>query len=543
MDNLIPPRNELIKRAKEEHFDCVIIGGGITGASVLRDLSLRGLNACLVEKNDFAYGTSSMTSKMIHGGLRYLKNYEFGLVREAALERKIAVNNAPHMAEVMDFLVPIYRWNKESPFLMRIGLILYDILSIPKRIGRHKMLSISELVGKLPILENKDIRGGAIYQDVKTDDARFTLLNILSGVAGGGVALNYTIASNWMYDEEKVEVEVNDLLNNDRYTITGDVLIICGGPWTEIIESKGANFKGKAKLRLTRGTHLLIEDVIKTKYSALLINDDDRPIFIVPQFNNKILVGTTDVDFPDIPDKVKPTNDDIEYILNALQKIFPKANISKSNILSAFAGVRPLVSKKGVSEGKVSRKHSIFVKDNIITLAGGKLTTSRVMAKQAVDRALKILNKRKLEYKCHTHLLPLFGGEIDNWEEFLEEHTKRLMNEYKLSEGSAKMCVHWYGSELPYFETILKEHGTTLLDNNNIWLEAQVIYSCRVEFAQHPIDFLRRRTQIMFERGNGLQVLDRVVELMKKELNWNEETANTMKNETINYINNFVKIN
>lgn len=522
----------------------VIIGGGITGGSIARDAALRGLSVCLLEKEDFASGTSSMTSKMIHGGLRYLMNYEFKLVREAALERKVIIEIAPHLAEATEFLVPLYKWSKEKPFLLRLGLIVYDLLAFPKQIGRHKMLNKKKLVDKMELLDNDELNGGASFYDVKTDDSRLTMTNILSAIASGAKAINYAKALSWE-DKGKagVEVEFFDEIGQEQITVSADALVISGGPWSEHIESLGMDFKGRARIRMTRGSHLLLDRELLTSNACLLVNDDGRPIFIIPRINGKILAGTTDVDYEGHPDDIAPTREDVDYILDACNKIFPTIKFENEDVMSIFTGVRPLVQKTGVSEGKVSRNHVIYHKGNVVTILGGKLTTARIMGKDVVNKVIKkIFKQSPRRFRCMTHKLPMFGGDIDDWDEYYKDNLERLQKEYSISSKIADMLVRWYGSELPFFEIILKEHGTVTLIEGSPWLEAQVIYSCRVECIQKPVDFLRRRTPIMLERGNGLQCLDRVAELMQSELQWDEEKKLQMINETKDYTKRFVQV-
>lgn len=545
MNNQIPSREDIKKGIDSQIFDVIVIGGGITGASVARDAIMRGLSVALFEKKDFASGTSSMTSKMIHGGLRYLLNYEFRLVREAALERKVAIETAPHLAEAMEFLVPLYKWNKESMLLFRLGLFAYDALAFPKQIGKHKMLSTKKLVDALPILANDELKGGASYFDVKSDDSRLTLTNILYALAGGAKALNYSKVIEWnQVGDDSIEVQVHDEISNENYSAKGKSLVISGGPWTDLIEAKGKNFKGKAKIRMTRGTHILLDKKVDLPYSCLLVNDDSRPIFLIPRINNKILAGTTDVDYKGDPDDIAPTQDDIDYILDATNKIFPAVNFTHENIQSSFTGVRPLVYEEGADERKTSRNHTIFVQDQVITVLGGKLTTARVMAKQVVDKLVKkVLKLPSRHYKCLTDKMPHFAGEIDDWPSYYAKQMTRLQEEHNISMETADMLVRWYGSELPFFEKILQEQGTNLLVEKSPWLEAQVVYSCRVEHIQHPVDFLRRRTPIMLERGNGLQCLGMVAEIMKEELSWTDEYKSQMIDETKEYVNTFIAIN
>jgi glycerol-3-phosphate dehydrogenase len=253
--------------------------------------------------------------------------------------------------------------------------------------------------------------------------------------------------------------------------------------------------------------------------------------------------GTTDIDYPGDPDDITPPPEDVEYILKACNKLFPTAKYTKNDVVATFIGLRPLVSEKGVPEGKVSRDHTIFVdKDGVITVAGGKLTTYRVMAKQAVEKALKILGLSKRVHKCVTGSLPLWGGNIEDWDLYLEEHTKELMQEFDLDEKTAQVVVKMYGSELPMFVKVLTEHGTEKLVEGRPWLEAQVIYSCRYEMVRHPIDFLRRRTHMMFEEGNGENAVNTVATLMAKELNWDETKTKKTEEETIDFINTRIRV-
>ncbi len=541
MNNLIPNRNDIVKSLKEEEFDIIIIGGGITGAGVARDASLRGFRVALFEKNDFAAGTSSMTSKMLHGGLRYLKNYEFRLVRQAALERKVHLDIAPHLSERMQFLVPLYNWSDEGKIMRRLGLFLYDVIAFPKGIGKRKHVSAKELVNKLNLLENDDLIGGSLYFDCKTDDARLTLANILSSTAAGAKILNYAKVEKWKSVPDGIEISAMDLETQETLLVKGRVLIICAGPWSERVENMGEDFNGKSNLRLTRGTHLRMRKKLD-EHPCLIVNNDGRPIYLIPQIDYD-LAGTTDLDYNGDPNDVAPTLEEIDYIIDACNKLFPSVNYSRDDVVACFSGVRPLIYQKGADEGKTSRDHSTFVDESgIITLVGGKLTTYRVMAKDALKKAQRFLDPNIRNKRCFTDKMPLWGGDIDDWDKFMISEVIRVRKKYNLSDSSARIIVKWYGSELQYFETILEEHGTTLLKKERPWLEAQVIYSCRVEMARTPIDFLRRRTPLMLEENNGLDILLRVVELMANELNWSDDYKELRKTQCVEYVNKFISI-
>ncbi|MCE7737474.1 MAG: glycerol-3-phosphate dehydrogenase/oxidase [Candidatus Heimdallarchaeota archaeon] len=540
MDNLIPVRSEMLKSLSEKVYDIIVVGGGITGAGVARDATLRGLKVALIEKDDFASGTSSMTSKMLHGGLRYLKNYEFRLVRKAALERKVHLDIAPHLAEVMELLVPLYNWNEDSPFKLRLGLLLYDLLAFPKQIGKHKNMKAKDLIALMPLLENDDIRAGALYHDVRTNDARLTLANCLSAAAGGSDIVNYVEMKSWETADGEVVVDAVDTLTGTELSITAKYIVLCAGPWSQIVESKGIDFEGEARVRLTRGTHVILKPKLD-KYACLMMNEDNRPIFLMPGLNYD-LAGTTDLDHDSTPDDVKPTKEEVEYLINACNKLFPTADYKMDDVKAAFSGVRPLVYKEGDKPGDVSREHSIFQDkmNRTVTIVGGKLTTYRIMSKQALDKVVKHMGLMK--GKCMTDKLPLWGGEVEDWGIFYPDKTKELVDEFSLSESTAKMLVQWYGSEIEFFKEFLVKHGTKKLHDDLMWLEVQVLYACKVELAITPIDVMRRRLNIMFEENNGLDIIDKVVGLMAEQLNWSEITKTDMKNKTKEYIEKYIRV-
>ncbi|MHA2031468.1 MAG: glycerol-3-phosphate dehydrogenase/oxidase [Candidatus Kariarchaeaceae archaeon] len=540
MENLIPSRSEMLESMQDTIYDVIVIGGGVTGAGVARDAMLRGLKVALLEKGDFASGTSSMTTKLIHGGLRYLQNYEFRLVRQAALERKVHLEIAPHLAEVMEILLPVFDWNDDSPFMLRLGLILYDILSIPKRIGKHKNLSSKQLKELLPLLNNQNIRGGALFHDVRTNDARLTLANCLSAAAGGAHVVNYVEMLSFETTDNEVNVVAVDNLSKEEINLVGRYIVLCGGPWSQIIEERGIDYDGKAKVRLTRGTHLILKKKLD-KYGCLLINEDDRVTFLLPSHGND-LAGTTDLDHDGSPDDVKPTLEEINYIINACNKIFPSVKYTLDDVQATFAGVRPLVYQKGVKEGKVSREHIILhdKPNRTLTIVGGKLTTYRVMSKQALDKVVKHMGV--LKGKCMTDKLPIWGGEVDDWIEFYNINVEKLIDEYSISKSSAEMLVQWYGSEIDHFKEYLSKYGTNQLETDLPWLEAQIAYSCEVELAQTPIDVMRRRLNLMFERGNGLDSLERIVEIMSVHLNWDDIMRSKMIIDTKQYIDKFIRV-
>ncbi len=536
-------REEIFETVKNNVFDLIIIGGGIVGAGTARDAALRGLKVALFEKGDFSAGTSSQSTKLIHGGLRYLKNYDFFLVREAALERKKLIEIAPHLCDIRDFIVPNYKWSQDHILLLRLGLIGYDILSFPKNLGMHKWYNKDKIEKIEPLIKNEELRGGGIIKDVMTNDSRLVIANLQTAATEGASIINYCIVENIIKKDELYEVKICDLENGDKYLVKTKVVINATGPWSDLV-SKKFDEERNNKLRLTWGAHLVLNKKTGT-HPVLIVNKDGRAVFLIPHERFDI-IGTTDIDYKGDPDLIAPTEFDRDYILSSINSILPNNKYSNEDILSAFSGLRPLVLKKtDTNEGKVSRKHLIKVEqDGIITAIGGKLTTYRLMAKEIVDKSIKLLKLNKPEHKCLTGDYPLFGGnfEYENKNTYFQNEKIRLKNKFGIDDEVSAFIVKQLGSEVENLDPILNKHGVKKISNNNYLLTAMVIYYIQYEFARTPIDILRRRTWIMLEKGNGLNILDEVVDIMGLELNWDDATKNMMKKKTIDYINKFMKI-
>ncbi len=536
----IPTREDVLERMKKRYYDIFVVGGGITGAGIFRDAMLRGLNVGLVEKGDFASGTSSESSKLLHGGLRYLENYEFKLVREAALERKVVADLTPHFSKVMPFVIPLYTWTKQKPWKVKLGLIAYDILAFPKQIGRHKMLKRDELIERFPIVNNDDIIKGAYYFDTRTNDSRLVLSNILDGLSGHGDALNYARLKHWTRVDDGVELTIVDEETQEEFKVKTRLLVNATGPWSDLTENLDDNFEGHIRVRRTKGIHLTVKPRLKD-HCILLANTDDRPIFVMP-WGEYDIVGTTDTDWKDSPDKVVADKEDIDYILDALNKLFPDANYSYEDIYSTFAGVRPLIYQPGKDERKTSREHTIKDYGDVISIAGGKLTTYRLMAKEVVDRAVRNLGYNRRGMKCLTDKLPIWGGDFDEWdgfESFKEKISFEFKERYGFSERTIETLIHHYGSSIELIEKVLEENEE--LKNPLVeglpFIQAMVVVAARYEHARTIIDVLRRRFQLAFCEGNGLEAVEKVGELMANELEWSEER----KIQEVENYRNFVK--
>ncbi|RMG21439.1 MAG: glycerol-3-phosphate dehydrogenase/oxidase [Methanobacteriota archaeon] len=537
LEETLPDRETIVKRMKDRVYDVVVIGGGVTGAGIFRDAMLRGLNVALVEKDDFASGTSSESSKLLHGGLRYLMNFEFKLVREAALERKIVADMTPHFSTVMPFVIPLYSWTKQKPWMVRMGLWLYDLLAFPKRIGKHRMMKREELIERFPVVNNEDIVKGAYYFDTRTNDSRLVLANILDGLAGHGDALNYAELVHWKRVEEGILLEIHDKETGEKFEVKTRIMVNATGPWADFTEDLDDEFDGSIRVRRTKGVHLTVKPKLKD-HCILLANTDDRPIFVMP-WGEYDIVGTTDTDWKGKPEDVVADKSDIDYVLDALNRLFPDANYSYEDIYSTFAGVRPLVYQPGKDERKTSREHTIKDYGDVISIAGGKLTTYRLMAQQIVDRVIRNLGLRKI--KCMTAKLPLWGGDYEPWGDFTEfvaETKSHFMKTYGLAEREVEILIHYYGSSIELVEKVIKEDPQLAkpLVQGLPFIRAMAVVAARYEQARHMEDFMRRRIQIAFCKGNGLEALDDVADLMGNELGWSNERKEKEKEAYLSYV-------
>ena len=370
-------------------FDLVVIGGGITGAGVARDAASRGMKVALVEIRDFSQGTSSRSSKLIHGGIRYLENLEFGLVFEALSERRLLFEIAPHLVHPLRFVIPLYRGGRVGMFKMGLGMWLYDALSMFEAPEMHERLDPDESIERLPLLQKKDLLGSYVYSDAYMDDDRLTIETLRSAVDLGALCLNYVSADDADRDPTGKVTALNctDQLNGRKFKIRGRHFVGTLGPWTDTVAPKLVG-QWRRILRPTKGIHLTFDRRRLPLNQAVVMGAEKRIVFGIPR-HEMIIIGTTDTDFNDDPNTVGTTPDDVKYVLNVAEKYFPGAKLTSDDIISSYAGVRPLVDDGASSESKTSREH-VIIKDpnNVTFIAGGKYTTYRRMAQDVVKAAL-----------------------------------------------------------------------------------------------------------------------------------------------------------
>lgn len=392
----------------DEKFDLVIVGGGINGAGAARDAASRGLKVALVEANDFASGTSSRSSKLIHGGVRYLENFEFGLVFEALAERAKLFEIAPHLSEPLRFVIPIFKKSRVGMFKMGMGMWLYDLLATFDSPQMHEKLSPSETLTRAPGLLERELLGSYEYSDGFMDDDRLVYESLRSAAHWGAVSANYCEVIQVNRKNEKViSLEVSDKISGQSFELKGDQFIGALGPWTDIFGTQ--NFKDwNQRMRPTKGIHLTFSKKRIPVEKAVVMAVEKRILFVIPR-EDYVLVGTTDTDFDQNPKDVSVTSEDAQYVLKALQDYFPRLSLNESDILASYAGVRPLVADGSSSEGKTSREHQIFTwGSNWTQIAGGKYTTYRKMAEELLDFViLKMPFSKKMSLGSSQTMKPL----------------------------------------------------------------------------------------------------------------------------------------
>ncbi|MFT5599812.1 MAG: glycerol-3-phosphate dehydrogenase [Flavobacteriales bacterium] len=521
-------RQETLDNLANTAYDIVIIGGGITGAGLLLDAVSRGYKAILVEKTDFAVGTSSRSTKLIHGGLRYLKKLEFKIVRDTGRERAIAYKNAPHLVVPAKLVLPIREKGSYGKIGTSIGLWVYDRLAGVEKAERRKMLNKSETLQQEPLLKSEGLKGSGYYSEYRTDDARLTIEIIKTAVEKGAHVINYAECKDLIKDSNKiVKIQIHDRIAKSDYNITGSHFINATGPWSDLIRKNDQSLNHK-KLHLTKGVHIVVDhSKLPIKNSIYFDVADGRMIFAIPR--GKITyIGTTDTNYSASIDQPNVTANDVDYLITASNIMFPKSQITTSDVQSSWSGLRPLIHEEGKSPSELSRKDEIFLSDSgLITIAGGKLTGYRLMAKKVID----IIGKRNgKKIKCSTHHIKIAGGNSIDSKNILQ-HIEKISKDGDLSIAIADSLFRNYGIQSFEIINLVKSINRTLI-------EAQAVYCLKNEMTLTLIDFYIRHSGMMYfdilEINNSLES---VADLFSKELNWTE----TVKSYEIQKVNEEIK--
>lgn len=523
-------RKEIVNKLRIEQYDVLVIGGGITGAGIALDAAERGMNTALVEMQDFAAGTSSRSTKLVHGGLRYLKQFEVKMVAEVGKERAIVYENGPHVTTPEWMLLPMHKGGTFGKFSTSIGLRVYDFLAGVKKSERRSMLSVEETLAKEPLIKKSGLKGGGYYVEYRTDDARLTIEVMKAAIEKGSIACNYTKVSKLVYENGKVVgVMVQDQLSGEKFMVRAKKIVNATGPWVDSIREMDNSKKGKT-LQLSKGIHLVIDQSrFPLKQAIYFDTPDGRMVFAIPR-EGKAYVGTTDTFYDQ--DAVNPnmTVSDRSYIINAINYMFPEVNISEKDIESSWAGVRPLIYEEGKDPSEISRKDEIWESNSgLITIAGGKLTGYRKMAETIVDLlAVKLQSEEGREFPaCQTKQLPISGGNVggsNNFNTFVAEKITIGM-EAGLTNREAEQIARMYGSNVNTVFHLLKENEADAAKYGlPLPLFAKLVYGIEHEMVATPIDFFNRRTgAILFNIDLVEKWKKQVIDYMTDKLNWTDQ--------------------
>jgi glycerol-3-phosphate dehydrogenase len=518
-------------------FDLIVVGGGITGACVAYDAARRGLGVGLLEKKDFGWATSAATSKMIHGGLRYLANLEIGLVRESLRERRILENIAPNYVYPLPFLVPTYEGTKSNKWLIETGMLLYDILSFDKgrtwdkakRIPGHHFLSREEALREEPNLRGEQLTGASIYYDCQSIfPERLTLAFVKSAVKHGAQVANRAEVTGFLYGKDSTitGVKVLDLTVGKEVAIEGRLTVNCGGPWADIILRDAERGRSSHTINRSEGIHLITRPLVK-EYALALMTPAGRHMFLIP-WRGHTLIGTTDKEYEGDPDAYRVTRESVEGFLREINECYGDGRLGYGDVLSAYGGLRPLVEDQVEGTYESSRKYEIYDNEKdgfngLITVEGGKYTTSRRLAEKLLDRVQKKLEQKPKDALTDKEYLQ--GCEIEDMPAFLEEIREKHPG---FDPRTIEYLGKNYGTEYKEVLAIAQEgEGLSEPVTADGEILAEVVYAARSEMVHSLKDILFRRTGLGTLGDPGEDVLTRAGEIAARELGWTDERLAT----------------
>ena len=521
-------RQQKIDRLTNHHFDLVVIGGGITGAGVALDAASRGLDVALIERNDFASGTSSKSTKLIHGGLRYLKNLEIGLVREVGQERAIVHDLAPHLVRPEKMLLPLVEGGSLGKLSTSAALWVYDFLADVEGDDKRVMLSKEETAETEPLLRTDILKGGGFYAEYRTDDARLTIENVKTAEQHGATALNYVEGTGFLYDDKKQVkgVECHDRYTGEAFTIHCDHVISSAGPWVDDLRKIDKSMNNK-RLFLSKGVHIVVSrERLPLQHACYFDVKDGRMLFAIPRLRCTY-IGTTDTPYHGDPNAIPTNLEDVQYLLDGVNHIFPTVKLTVDDVESSWAGVRPLIFEEGKSAGEMSRKDEIFESESgLLSIAGGKLTGYRKMAERVVDRLGKQLKHDGQEElkDTTTKKIPLTGGPFKDYAEVLayELEIQQQLEAASLAPERAAYLVSNYGKQTPLIIARALERPEET-DVARLAC-AEAAWCIENELALYPIDFIERRSgRLYFDMPSIDPVLDDVVNVFAEAYGYSEE--------------------
>ncbi|MFM1651702.1 glycerol-3-phosphate dehydrogenase/oxidase [Brevibacillus sp. B_LB10_24] len=539
----------VLDQMAENELDLIIIGGGITGAGIALDASVRGLRVGLLEKADFGSGTSSRSTKLIHGGLRYLKQGEVKLVQEVGRERAILYKNAPHLVTPAPMLLPIYKGGTYGYLASSVGLYVYDWLAGVARKERRKMLNKADTLRHEPLLKPDGLKGSGLYYEYRTDDARLTLDIMKTAWRHGAKIVNYTELTEFIYRDGKVVgVRAHDRVSGRSIELYAKKVVNAAGPWVDGVRKLDGSLQGK-RLFLTKGVHLVVDHArLPVAQSAYFDTPDGRMVFVIPR--GKITyIGTTDTAYSHYVDLPRTTEEDRAYLIRAVNFMFPPVKLAESDIQSHWAGLRPLIYEEGKGPSELSRKDEIFISDSgLITIAGGKLTGFRKMAEKVVDlvgRQLAEAGRGSLP-GCTTDQIVISGGECKDRSRYAEWKQEMLqMGAAKgVDPAVAREWIETYGTNtLHIYERLQDRPSGSQGYSRKELLAAQLAYSVEEEMTVQAVDFLRLRTGwTYFDLRQAEENADTVIALMAEMLDWDSSEMERQRAEVNRFLDTIYRL-
>ncbi|MHA2287332.1 MAG: FAD-dependent oxidoreductase [Promethearchaeota archaeon] len=536
-------RTKIITKMQESQYDVVIIGAGMTGAGVAREAAMRGLKVAIVDMQDFAAGTSSRSTKMAHGGIRYIARSEMDLVKKAARERNWMRVHIPHLVRPLPFFLPFVEGGKYKKRTLINAAKIYDFLSDDKsefkNYKNYETYTKEEVYKLEPEFRKEKTLGGVVYYDTNIDDARLTIEILKEAIIRGADAVNYCKVFGYVKSNGKiVGIKCRDFENNSEFEIQGTLVINATGIWTDNLLEKYPENIPEPLIRPTKGVHLLYkrEHIRNNMANGVYSELDNRFFFVIPRDKKYTLIGTTDTDFHG--DLANPfcLKEDADYLINSVQKYYPNADVGYENILSTYAGIRPLVMQKGKPESEVSRQHVIFFSgDNLLTITGGKLTEWREMAEdlfEHIEEKNIFPNIHRDKYWSRKPFI--ISVTKEDWLETLEK------SGVELDEDLSDHLYRQYGKGAVKILDMIKE-DITLKERiiyENDFIIAEILYVLRYELSPHLIDVFCRRTEmsLWIYHQRAPEVAEKVAEIMQKEYSWDDEIKNSEIKTYLDYV-------
>jgi len=501
-------------------YDLVVIGAGINGAAIARDAALRGLTVLLLEKNDFGSGTTSYSSRLIHGGLRYLEYAEFPLVFESLHERRRLLLLAPHLVRQLRISIPVYKRSKRGMWLVRLGMIAYGLLSLGKIVPRHNMLSRDEIIETLPGLDTRGLLGGAQYSDAQVTYAeRLVLENVIGAAEAGAIVKNYSPLIGINVKNNRLRsIHYIDHASGTETEATATIVVNAAGPWVDSVLAT-VNREMPRYMGGTKGSHIAVPEFEGTPADAVYVEaeSDGRPFFIIP-WNGQVLIGTTDIRYSGDPADATASDAEIDYLLVETNRLFPKAELQRENIHFAYSGIRPLPKRESGPESAITRKHLIkkhrVLARGLVSIIGGKLTTYRSLAEQTVDYVNKKTGMKGVSCRTRNRRLPGAKG--------IAVAARALKGIPTLSDAGKIRLLGIYGGRAIKIASLAGDEPSlakTLATDSDL-IAAEVAHVVENEYAVSLIDIFYRRMMLGLSSDQGVQLIEPIATIAAHYLGW-----------------------